>query len=631
MAEEMNRRESGYCRCGARRYSFVGFAASLAALLAACGGTERSELQPLAVEPNGTSVYVQSIEAKGDLVTLGVLAINGRNEPVKLSETTDPVMLQDEAGSQYFAAKEDVEVPPHTAAVLKIPFAGPLSRNSNNLTVRFNPRYGNRFNRPQLMVQGLPGKQGTLIDFATPINREGPLELSAHHANGLTLALGGVRFTERDTRVAFEAINGNDREISLSRRSDLPYLEDGRANRYYLVPPASNPQLLVSGKQKLAGVLHFAGRVPQDVGPLTLHINERFGNPDWKEARDPKLQIAGIAPAQTSEVAIPAEGSKPAPVAFSAPKLPEIQPVSLQVNHPNGTVLRVSSVTFAPDAVVLDMAVTNGLKEPIQLSGAGDMLLTDDLGNPYLPTPPPDNQALNVAPGATLKGRFTFLGRVAPGASRLTLTTNSVYGSDDWSRSTKPKMIVGGISIGQSQAVASTPLAAGAAQSGASAVPGPDSAAAPSTPAESMPQAAAPAGPTPPQPPAGGNTIEVNLQTNHPNGSVMRLSKVTYNEDNIALEMTVTNGHNEQIQLNFRDDMLVKDDLGNRYNPAPPPSNPKVTVNPGATIKGQFVFIGRIAPGARNITLTTNSVLGSDWKRSDRPKMIISGIPVGGS
>jgi hypothetical protein len=579
-------------------------------------------LQPLAVDPNGTSVYVQSVEARGDQLTLGVLAINGKGEPVKLSETTDPVTLQDETGSQYYAAKEDVEVPAHTAAVLKFAFAGPLERNSDNLTVRFNPKYGNRFNRPQLIVQGFPGKKGTLIDFATPANREGPLELSVHHANGLTLALGGIRFTDRDTRVAFEAINGNDSQVSLAQSNDLPHLEDSRANRYYLVPPANNPQVLIPGKQKLAGALHFAGRVPQDVGPLTLRFNERFGNPDWKEARDPKLQIAGIAPAQTSAVAAPAEGSRPAAVAFAAPKLPSGRPVALQVNHPNGSVLRVSSLAFSPDAVVLDMAVTNGLKEPIQLSAAGDMLLTDNLGNSYLPAAPPANPALHVAPGATLQGRFIFLGRIAPGASRLTLATNSVYGNDNWNRATKPKMIVGGIPTGQSLSAATAPPS----ETGQAAAPSSDNAT-----AEGTPQATAPGAPATAQSPAAVDAIEVSLQTNHPNGSVMRLSKVTYHEDNIALDMSVTNGHDEQIQLNYNDDMVVRDDLGNRYNPAPPPGNPKVTVNPGATIKSQFVFIGRIAPGARTITLTTNSVLGSDWKRSDRPKMMISGIPVGGS
>lgn len=108
--------------------------------------------------------------------------------------------------------------------------------------------------------------------------------------------------------------------------------------------------------------------------------------------------------------------------------LPKDRELDLQANHPNGTVLRVTKVSFKEDSTVLDFAVTNGYKYAIKLAQGG-MQLRDNLGNQYNLSPPQANADIEVAPNSTIKGNLTFLGRVSPKADNLTLTTNYRYGN----------------------------------------------------------------------------------------------------------------------------------------------------------------------------------------------------------
>jgi hypothetical protein len=122
-----------------------------------------------------------------------------------------------------------------------------------------------------------------------------------------------------------------------------------------------------------------------------------------------------------------------------------------------------------------------------------------------------------------------------------------------------------------------------------------------------------------------------NLQVNHPNGSTMRLTQLTFAEDSITASLAITNGYKEAIKLNGSDDMVISDSLGNQYNLAAPPDNSEITIQPGTTLKGQFVFKGRIAPSTNAITLTTNSKFGTDATFSVSPKFVFSSIVIGGT
>jgi hypothetical protein len=141
-------------------------------------------------------------------------------------------------------------------------------------------------------------------------------------------------------------------------------------------------------------------------------------------------------------------------------------------------------------------------------------------------------------------------------------------------------------------------------------------------PASPSPQAPAPSDSLPPAP-------TVNLQVNHPNGSTARLTQLTLAEDSITASLSVTNGYKEAIKLNRSDDLVITDNFGNQYNLAAPPENAEINIAPGTTLKGQFVFKGRLAPNVSALTLTTNKKFGSDATFSRTPKLVFN-IPLQG-
>ena len=128
-------------------------------------------------------------------------------------------------------------------------------------------------------------------------------------------------------------------------------------------------------------------------------------------------------------------------------------------------------------------------------------------------------------------------------------------------------------------------------------------------------------------------TQSYELQVNTTTGVVMRLTQIAYSDDSMIASLAITNGSNQVIQLNAQEDMFLYDDLkkdynqsyGNTYRLSVPPNNPKVEVQPGTTIKGQFVFIGRLAPQAKFLGLVTNDKNPS-YGPSNKPNMKLKDI-----
>ncbi len=123
---------------------------------------------------------------------------------------------------------------------------------------------------------------------------------------------------------------------------------------------------------------------------------------------------------------------------------------------------------------------------------------------------------------------------------------------------------------------------------------------------------------------------QLALQVKHPNGTTLQVTRVSFHEDNIQLQVSVTNGGANEIKLADFDDMIVRDNLGSTYRLSPPPQNPELTVAPATTVQVLLVFLGRVQPGATHLTLTANSRTGSDTSDSTRaPRMVVPNIPVG--
>ncbi len=114
----------------------------------------------------------------------------------------------------------------------------------------------------------------------------------------------------------------------------------------------------------------------------------------------------------------------------------------------------------------------------------------------------------------------------------------------------------------------------------------------------------------------------LNVKAEHPNGTVGRLTNISFTKQNTIVEMVVTNGSLYTIYLNLHGKgVVLVDDLGNKYNFKLPADNPDLEIESGQSFKGELVFEGGVTAKANSLTLITNNQIGSDQSLSRRPKI----------
>lgn len=101
----------------------------------------------------------------------------------------------------------------------------------------------------------------------------------------------------------------------------------------------------------------------------------------------------------------------------------------------------------------------------------------------------------------------------------------------------------------------------------------------------------------------------LDLQTNHPNGSILIVRGIEVGSDAIRLDVTVTTADRE-IRLANNNAMILVDDQSGVYRLIPPPDNQELTVPANSRLTGELYFSGRLAPAAQRLVLTTNDGVG---------------------
>lgn len=119
--------------------------------------------------------------------------------------------------------------------------------------------------------------------------------------------------------------------------------------------------------------------------------------------------------------------------------LPRDQPLSLEQRHPNGSVLRLTGISFGPTSITLAVEAVNGYTEEIRLNALG-IQLRDDVGNRYNFVKPEQNSELEILPGATLRGNLTFLGVLDRRATSLRLLVNVFPSEESVDLANRPRL-----------------------------------------------------------------------------------------------------------------------------------------------------------------------------------------------
>jgi hypothetical protein len=96
-------------------------------------------------------------------------------------------------------------------------------------------------------------------------------------------------------------------------------------------------------------------------------------------------------------------------------------------------VMRVTGITLGEDSTAVNIAITNGQRQPIQIDLEKNVELYDKKGkyasinNEYLLSLPQDISQIQIEPGTTMKGQLVFIGRLSPEANFIRLDIQIKY------------------------------------------------------------------------------------------------------------------------------------------------------------------------------------------------------------
>lgn len=118
----------------------------------------------------------------------------------------------------------------------------------------------------------------------------------------------------------------------------------------------------------------------------------------------------------------------------------------------------------------------------------------------------------------------------------------------------------------------------------------------------------------------GGEAAPLDVQVAHPNGVVLQLTSLQSRETETVIGVRVINGDDREINLNRfnnRDGYIVVES-GERLYLSPPAVNTRLSVQPGQTLEGELVFLGRL-PQTQNAVLVLNENSSTDNQHTNVP------------
>lgn len=129
---------------------------------------------------------------------------------------------------------------------------------------------------------------------------------------------------------------------------------------------------------------------------------------------------------------------------------------------------------------------------------------------------------------------------------------------------------------------------------------------------------------------AGGAKRPLEIQSAHPNGVVLQLTSLQSGQTETTIGLRVINGRDKAVDLNrfnsSRNGYLVLD-TGEKLYLSPPANNARLTVEPGQTLEGELVFLGRL-PKAQSAVLVLNENGQADSEYTNTPGYRIN-LPLG--
>lgn len=110
----------------------------------------------------------------------------------------------------------------------------------------------------------------------------------------------------------------------------------------------------------------------------------------------------------------------------------------------------------------------------------------------------------------------------------------------------------------------------------------------------------------------GSNSQGLGLEQRHPNGTVLTVNAVDFGSTRTTVSVEVVNGFTDDIKLNSRGSIYLRDSGGRKYKLIPPEQNASIEVPPGTAIKARLVFLGGLEPRPTSLRLLVNAFESED-------------------
>lgn len=138
--------------------------------------------------------------------------------------------------------------------------------------------------------------------------------------------------------------------------------------------------------------------------------------------------------------------------------------LDIQIAHPNGVVLQLTSLQSRPTQTAIGMRVINGRQRETELNrfpnNRNDYILLESGERLYL-SPPATNTSLAIPAGQTFEGELVFLGRLPPVKAALLVLNEGGVGDNQYTSSPGFRI---DLPLTASPGRANAPAAAGAGQ-----------------------------------------------------------------------------------------------------------------------------------------------------------------------
>jgi outer membrane protein OmpA-like peptidoglycan-associated protein len=122
--------------------------------------------------------------------------------------------------------------------------------------------------------------------------------------------------------------------------------------------------------------------------------------------------------------------------------------------------------------------------------------------------------------------------------------------------------------------------------------------------------------------------VPIGRRITHPGGAAIVFNSIAFSDDSIVVSATLSNPTSREISLNRGRSLVLDDGAHGVYRLNPPLDNPELQVPPHMQATAALVFVGRLAPSARQLTLSANAGIGTADNPYDAAPLFRAELPV---